>query len=51
MDFLRCNNPTIGWYVRMLTDPLPVHPNIKMLSELCMEDATLEAIFDSQLPH
>ena len=38
VDFLRCNNADIDWYMRMPRDPTPVHPKVEMQFELCKED-------------
>ena len=55
VDFPRCNNDEIDWYMKMQTDPPQVDPKVETLSELCEEEgATLEPTFpmtDSQLPH
>ena len=45
VDFPRCNNADIDWYVTMPTDTPPVDPKVEVLPELCKEqDATLEPI-------
>ena len=54
MNFPRCIITDIDWYMRMLTDPLPVDPKVEMLPKLCEEEANLEPSFsmiESELPH
>ena len=44
MDFPRCSNADIDWYVRMLADPPKVNHKVEMLPQPCEEeDATLES--------
>ena len=46
LDFSRCNNSDIDWYMMMQTDLPPVGPKVEMLLELWKEeDAFLEQTF------
>ena len=52
VDFPKCNNAYIDWYVRMQTDLPLVDLKVEMLPELCKEEgATLEPIFPMIVSH
>ena len=55
VDFPRCNNADIDWYVSMPANPPPGDPKVETLPKLYKEEgATLELtspMLDSQLPH
>ena len=55
VDFPRCHNADIDWYMRMPMDPPLVCLNIEVLPELCKgEGVILEPTFTmihSQVPH